>query len=63
VCRNKDDESLFITTRASREAMVSAFKLVGQVVDSNVLKSFPTYAEAMKYKVNIEDVNKKIDKL
>lgn len=63
VCRFKDDGSLFITTRNSRETMLSVLLDLGQEIESVVEKTFPTYGEADDYKRGIEDANKKIDDL
>lgn len=61
VCRNKDDGSLFITTRIARETMLSVIQDLGQTPDSNVLKSFPTYEAADKFKKDIEDADRMIN--
>lgn len=62
VCKHKDDGTLFITTRKSRETMISVLLDLGQVIPSNVLKSFGSYSEAEKYKKEFEDSNKIINK-
>lgn len=63
VCKNKDDGSLFITTRAARETMLSVIQDLGQIPDSIVLKELQTYEAADKYKKDIEDADRKINKL
>jgi len=60
----KDDTGmLFITTRKSRETLLSVLIDLGQEVESVVLKSFSDYSSADKYKKEIEAVNKKINDL
>jgi hypothetical protein len=63
VCQFKDDLSLFITTRKSREMMLNVFNSLNEEIESVVLKSFTNYTLADKYKKEIEQVNKKIDSL
>lgn len=64
VCQMKDDTGmLFITTRKSRETLISVLIDLGQEVESVVLKSFSDYSSADKYKKEIEAVNKKINDL
>ena len=63
VCRFKDDNSLFITTRKSRDSMVKVLHDLGQPIESNVVKVCETYDEAMKYIKEMKDVDKKIDEL
>jgi hypothetical protein len=63
VCRFKDDGRLFITTRRSRETMLSVLIDLGQEVESTVEKTFATYEEAEKYRKDIENTDKMIDKL
>ena len=63
VCQFKDDLSLFITTRKSREMMLKVFNSLNEEIESVVLKSFTNYTLADKYKKEIEQVNKKIDSL
>lgn len=63
VCQFKDDLTLFITTRKSRETMLSVLLDLGQEIESVVLKSFTNYTLADKYKKEIEQVNKKINSL
>jgi len=64
VCQMKDDTGmLFITTRKSRETLLSVLIDLGQEVESVVLKSFSDYSSADKYKKEIEAVNKKISDL
>lgn len=64
VCQMKDESKmLFITTRKSRETLLSVLIDLGQEVESVVLKSFSDYSSADKYKKEIEAVNKKISDL
>lgn len=63
VCQFKDDQKLFITTRKSRETMLSVLIDLGEEIESVVLKSFTNYTLADNYKKEIEAVNKKIDQL
>lgn len=63
VCRNKDDNSLFITTRASRESMLSVYRSLGEIPESNVLKQFKTYDDALKYKQEQERINKDLNNI
>jgi len=64
VCQFKEENGkLFITTRMSRETMISVLQDLGQEIDSMVLETFATYAEAEKYKKGIEEVNKTINNL
>lgn len=49
VCRDKESNELFITTRASREAILKVLFNAGQQPLSNVLRSFDTYSDAQKY--------------
>lgn len=64
VCQMKDDTGmLFITTRKSRETLLSVLIDLEQEVESVVLKSFSDYSSADKYKKEIEAVNKKINDL
>lgn len=63
VCKFKDDGTLFITTRQSRERMISVLIDLEQEIESAVEKEFDTYAEADKYKKEIEDINKMINGL
>lgn len=63
VCKMKDDGSLFVTTRNARESMVSVLQDLGQSIDSVVLKSFPEYSLADKYKNEQQIANKIIDNL
>ncbi len=50
VCRNKDDNSLFITTRSARESLLNIFMDLGQEIPSNVLRQFDKYDDALEYK-------------
>lgn len=63
VCRNKDDGSLFITTRIARETMLNVIQDLGQQPDSNVLKVCNSYEEADKYIKDQNDADKTINKL
>jgi len=60
VCKHKDDGTLFITTRKSRETMLSVLLGLGQEIESVVEKEFEHYSSAVAYKKNIEDANDKI---
>jgi hypothetical protein len=63
VCKNKDDSSLFITTRAARETMISVLNGIGEVPDSKVLKECTTYEEADKFKKDQELTDKQLDNI
>lgn len=63
VCRNKNDNSLFITTRMARETMINVMNSIGEVPDSNVLKSCTTYDEANRFKQEQERIDKDLDNL
>jgi len=63
VCRWKDGSGLFITSRKSRESMLAVLQQLGQEIESTVVKQFETYEQAMKYKTEIEQVDKKIKEL
>lgn len=63
VCKFKDDGTLFITTRQSRERMISVLIDLQQEIESVVEKEFDTYAEALKYKTDIEKSNDLINKI
>lgn len=63
VCKFKDDGSLFITTRKSRETMLSVLQGLDQEIESIVLKEFETYNAAMIYKKGIEDSDNSINKI
>jgi hypothetical protein len=63
VCRNKNDNSLFITTRMARETMLRTFSLLGERPDSNVIKDCKTYDEANKFKNEQERVDKELNNL
>jgi len=63
VCKFKDDGSLFVNPRKSRELMISTLLDLGQEIESIVLKEFDTYEAAMKYKKEIEDVDNKLDEI
>lgn len=62
VCQFKDDGKLFITTRKSRETMLSVLIGLGQEIESIVLKECKTYSEANNYKMEIEKANQLINK-
>jgi len=63
VCRNKDDGSLFITTRGARETMLNVLYDLRQIPDSNVLKECSTYAEADTFKKEQEMVDRDLDNI
>lgn len=63
VCRFKDDNRLFITSRKSRNIMVNTLIKLRQPIESRVEKEFDTYGEAIKYKTEIELVDNKIKEL
>lgn len=63
VCRNKNDNTLFRTTRMAREAMLRTFSLLGERPDSNVLKDCKTYEDANHFKIEQERVDKELDNL
>ncbi len=58
VCRNKDDNSLFITTRTARETLLNVLMDLGQEIPSNVLRQFENYDDALEYKNNQEREDK-----
>jgi hypothetical protein len=60
VCKHKDDGTLFITTRKSRETMLNVLLDLGQEIESVVLKEFEHYSSANTYKKEIEDADNKI---
>ena len=63
VCKHKDDGTLFITTRKSRETMISVLLDLGQVIPSKVLKDCNSYGEAEKYKKEFEQSDNDINKI
>lgn len=63
VCKFKDDGSLFVCSRRSREITISCLIDIGQEIESVVVKEFETYGEAIKYKIEIDEVDKKINEL
>lgn len=64
VCQFKDEPTnLFITTRTARERMISILIDMEQEIESVVLREFDTYEDANKYKQDIENTNKIINKL
>jgi len=63
VCKFNRENKYFITTRTARESMINSLNEIGETVDSVVLKSFPDYNEAIKYKTEIEKADKTIDRL
>lgn len=63
VCKFKGENTYFITTRKSRETMLSVLQDLGQEVESTVLKSFESYSLADSYKKEMEQIDKKIDNL
>ena len=64
VCKYKGDgEFYFITTRQSRETMLSVLIDLGQEIESIVLKSFTNYTLADSYKKEMQDADKIINGL
>lgn len=63
VCKHKDDGTLFITTRKSRETMLSVLIDLGQEIPSKVLKDCNSYGEAEKYKKEFEQSDNDINKI
>jgi hypothetical protein len=63
VCKHKDDGTLFITTRKSRETMLSVLIDLGQEIPSKVLKDCNSYGEAEKYKKEYEQSDGDINKI
>ena len=63
VCKHKDDGTLFITTRKSRETMLSVLIDLGQEIPSKVLKYCNSYGEAEKYKKEFEQSDDDINKI
>ena len=63
VCRWKDNSGYFVTTRTSRETMLSVLKGLGQEIESSVLKSFTNYTLAINYQRELEKVDKNLDSL
>ncbi len=63
VCRWKDNSGYFITTRSSRETMISVLMGLAQEIESNVVKSFTNYTLADKYKKSLEQADKDIDRI
>lgn len=63
VCKHKDDGTLFITTRKSRETMLSVLIDLGQEIPSKVLKDCNSYGEAEKYKKEFEQSDDDINKI
>lgn len=63
VCRWKDNSGYFITTRMSRETMLSVLYGLAQEVESTVVKSFSNYTLADDYKKQLERTDKELDKL
>lgn len=63
VCKFKDNGSMFITTRKSRETMISVLSGLGQEIDSIVLKTFEHYRSAVDYHKQMESIDKKIKDL
>lgn len=63
VCRNKKDNSLFITTRGAREVMLKGCSMVGDIPDSNVIKTCNTYQEADHFKQEQQRINKELNNL
>lgn len=63
VCRNKDDLRRFITNRTAREIMVSTHLDLGLPIDSIVEKEFDTLTEAIKYKEEMNKIDKDLDNI
>jgi formylmethanofuran dehydrogenase subunit A len=63
VCKFKGENKYFITTRKSRETMLSVLQDLGQEIESIVLKSFQNYTLADIYKKEMESIDKDIDGL
>lgn len=64
VCKFKEDGGeYFITTRQSRETMLSVLLGLGQEIESTVVKSFQNYTLANNYKKEMEGIDKKISEL
>lgn len=63
VCKFKDDGAMFITSRKSREIMLSVLLDMEGEIESIVLKEFETFDEAMKYKAEQELVDDKLNKI
>lgn len=63
VCQFKEDGMLFITTRKSRETMLSVLLDMGQEIESVVLKSFTNYTLAETYKKEMERIDKDLNGL
>lgn len=63
VCKFKDDGSLFVCSRRSREITISCLLELGQEIESVVVKEFETYGEAIKYKIEIEEVDERLNKI
>lgn len=61
VCKYKDDGSLFVNSRKSREIMLNVLLDIGGEIESVVLKEFETFDEAMAYKTDIEKSNEIIN--
>jgi hypothetical protein len=63
VCRNKTDNTLFITTRMARETMINVLHSIGEIPDSNVLKECKTYDEADHFKKEQERIDKELNNI
>lgn len=62
VCKFKDESGMmFVTTRKSRETMLSVLQGLGQEIESTVLKSFQNYHDANEYMVKIKAAEKTIN--
>lgn len=61
VCKFKDDGSLFVTSRKSREIMLSVLLEIGGDIESVVLKEFSSFDDAKKYKEEIQKSDSIID--
>ena len=62
VCQNKDDGKLFISSRRTREIMLSVLIDLGQEIPTRVLKEFIVFGDAEKYKKEFEITEKQINK-
>lgn len=64
VCKFKEEGGkLFIVSRKAREKILDTFRILGQPVDSIVLKETDDYSAAAKYKQDYEVVNNLINRI
>jgi hypothetical protein len=61
VCKFKDDGVMFVTSRKSREIMINVLLDIGGEIESIVLKECESFDEAMKYKTDLEEADRKIN--